>query len=176
MNYRLMLGALPVAAGLLLAACGGYGTGGSTSTPATSGAGSSVTPTPTPSGPATIGTGSTSLGTVLTNPQGLTLYYFTPEKGGTVACTGGCATAWPPLKPTGTLSAPSNISGSLGTVALADGSMEVTYNGWPLHTYAQDTAPGQATGQGIAGKWFAATPSLSASGASPSASANPYGY
>lgn len=149
----------------MLAACGGAATSGSTSAPgsATAAAGST---TSAPSTPATISTGSTSLGTVLTTPQGLTLYYFTPEKGGTIACTGNCASIWPPLKATGTPSAPSGVTGTLATVALADGSMEVTYNGWPLHTYASDTAPGQTSGQGIAGKWFVATPSLTASGGS----------
>jgi hypothetical protein len=49
---------------------------------------------------------------------------------------------------------------------------EVTYNGWPLHTYASDTQPGQTNGQGVEGKWFAATPSTSstATGASSTSS------
>ncbi|MBV8194443.1 MAG: hypothetical protein JOY80_02840, partial [Candidatus Dormibacteraeota bacterium] len=130
-------------------------------------------------------TGSTSLGTVLTTPQGLTLYYFTPEMGGTVVCTGSCASTWPPFKVNGTPTAPSGATGMLGTVALSDGSTQLTYNGWPLHTYAADTAAGQTNGQGIGGKWFAATPGLTSSGpgssgsgaapASPSAS-TAYGY
>lgn len=177
MNHRFLLGVLP-AATLLLAACGGSAATGSTSTPATSAAGGGASPSASASGPRTIATGSTSLGTVLTTPQGLTLYYFTPEKGGTVACTGNCATIWPPLKASGTPSAPSGVTGSLATVQLADGSSEVTYNGWPLHTYASDTAPGQTAGQGVGGKWFVATPGLTASGgsgATPSPS-SPYGY
>lgn len=117
---------------------------------------------------------------MLTTSQGMTLYYFTPEKGGVVACTGGCAATWPPLKASGAESAPSGVTGTLGTVALSDGSMEVTYNGWPLHTYAADTAAGQTNGQGVGGKWFAATPSLSAAGAAAAAkstpTSNPYGY
>lgn len=166
MNHRLTLGVVPLTA-VLLAACGGSGTSGSTSAPAASQSGPGST---------TLSTGSTSLGTVLTNARGLTLYYFTPEKGGTVACTGTCATTWPPLTASGTPSAPSNVTGSLSTVALADGATEVTYNGWPLHTYAQDTAPGQTNGQGIGGKWFAATPGLTAGGGGSSPSASAYGY
>ena len=39
---------------------------------------------------ATVNTRTTSLGTVLTNSKGFTLYYFLPEKGSTLgACTGG---------------------------------------------------------------------------------------
>lgn len=111
---------------------------------------------------------------MLTTPQGLTLYYFTPEKGGVVACTGGCATTWPALKATGAPTKPSSVSGTLGTVALSDGSQEVTYNGWPLHTYAADTAAGQTNGQGVGGKWFAATPALTANGVAPAAATSPY--
>lgn len=166
----------------VLAACGG-------SASTSSGAASSESPTSTASasptaasatpGPTTVSTGSTSLGTVLTTPQGLTLYYFVPEKGGVVACTGGCATTWPPLKASGAETKPSSVTGTLGTVALSDGSMQVTYNGWPLHTYAADSAAGQTNGQGVAGKWFVATPSLTANGAAAAAAtptSNPYGY
>ena len=96
--------------------------------------------------PATLSTMTTSLGTVLTNAQGFTLYYFLPEKNSTIgACTGGCLTAWPPLVATGTPSGPSALTGTLGTVSvMVNGAAEneVTYNGWPLHTYASDTAPG----------------------------------
>ena len=178
---RRLLPVLPLAA-CVLAACGGSESTGSTPSssegPASTGS-ASPTETPTAPGPTTIATGSTSLGTVLTTPAGLTLYYFTPEKGGVVACTGGCATTWPPLKASGAESKPSTATGTLGTVALSDGTMQVTYNGWPLHTYAADTAAGQTNGQGIGGKWFVATPSLASSGAAAAAAApsgNPYGY
>lgn len=151
-----------------LAACGG--TSSSANTPA-GGASSSSAPTasPSPAGPPTVSTGGTSLGTVLVDDHGLTLYFFLPEKGGVVACTGGCASTWPALKASGTASTSAAVTGTLGTVALSDGSTQVTYNGWPLHTYAGDGASGQTNGQGVAGKWFAATPGLTASG--PGASA-----
>ena len=135
------------------------------------------TPAPTPlagappvaTGALTVSTRSTSDGEVLSTLQGFTLYYFTPEKGGVIACTGGCATTWPPLKVTGAETKPSNVPGALGTVALADGSMQVTYEGWPLHTYDLDTQQGETHGQGVAGKWFAATVDLTANGATPAA-------
>lgn len=167
MITRGLIATLTLAAGAL-AACGG--TSSSTNTPA-GGAPSPSESTPTSSVAAqsTVSTGGTSLGTVLVTDQGLTLYFFLPEKGGVVACTGGCASTWPALKARGTPSTSSAVTGTLGTVALPDGSTQVTYNGWPLHTYAGDSAPGQTNGQGVAGKWFAATPSLSASG--PAASA-----
>ena len=94
----------------------------------------------------TVSTGTTSLGTVLTNAQGFTLYYFLPEKNSTIgACTGGCLTVWPPLAATGSPTSTSAVTGTLATVSVTvNGASvnEVTYNGWPLHTYASDTMPG----------------------------------
>ena len=168
-----LLSLLTLAAGVL-AACGGSASNSATATPSagtTSTGAVSPSVTPAASGPTTIATGSTSLGTVLTTPQGLTLYYFTAEKGGLVVCTGTCATNWPPLKASGAETKPPNVPGTLGSVALADGSMQVTYNGWPLHTFAADTAAGQTNGQGVGGKWFAATPGLTANGPAGAAAA-----
>ena len=158
-----------------LAACGG------TSTTNPSGNGSQ--------GSNTIGTGSTSLGTVLTNSAGLTLYYLTTEQGGHDACTNvpGCAAAWPAVAPPsgGSPSGSSAVTGSLAVITASDGSTEVTYNGWPLHTFQGDGgSPGMATGNGIhsfGGTWYAATPGLTASGAgsggaTPGGSSSPYGY
>jgi predicted lipoprotein with Yx(FWY)xxD motif len=146
---------LTLAGGAVLAACGAAGPSNS---PAASSSG------PGSSG-ATILTRSTSLGTVLTDSRGFTLYYFLPEKNSTVgACTGGCLSTWPPLTAAG--SAGSGITGTLGTVAImlnGGAAVEVTYNGWPLHTYAGDTAPGQTSGNGVGNSWFAAMPGTTSS-------------
>jgi predicted lipoprotein with Yx(FWY)xxD motif len=109
-----------------------------------------------------IATGSTSLGTVLTDARGLTLYYLTPEKGTHVVCTGGCAATWPPLRAStpGAQPLPAGVSGTLATVSRPDGTAQVTYNGWPLYHFARDTAPGSVRGQGIGGVWFVAKPGL----------------
>jgi Uncharacterized protein conserved in bacteria len=97
---------------------------------------------------------------------GKTLYTNTKEQGGNIACAGGCAVAWPPL--TGAVTAGSGVTGTLGTVTRPDGSVQVTYNGSPLYYYATDAAAGDATGQGIGGIWYIASPSGAAS--SPAAS------
>ena len=143
-----------LAGAAVLAACGAAGGTGTPSAPGTSAPAATGT---------TVSTGTTSLGTVLTNAQGFTLYYFLPEKNSTIgACTGGCLTVWPPLAATGSPTSTSAVTGTLATVSVTvNGASvnEVTYNGWPLHTYASDTMPGQTTGQGVSGMWFAATPS-----------------
>jgi predicted lipoprotein with Yx(FWY)xxD motif len=169
---------LTLAGAGVLAACGAAGATNTTA-PATSGAGSAGT---------TISTGTTSLGTVLTDSKGFTLYYFLPEKNSTVgACTAGCLTAWPPLVVTGTPTAASGATGTLATVSVmvnGAAATEVTYNGWPLHTFATDTAAGQTGGNGVAGMWFAAMPGTTStstgtttgSKATPTPTSKGYGY
>ena len=160
---------LTLAGAAVLAACGAAGPSNS-APPATSAPGST--------GP-TIATGSTSLGTVLTDSKGFTLYYFLPEKNSTIgACTAGCLAAWPPVVVTGSPTGPTTVTGTLATVSImVNGAAvnQVTYNGWPLHTFASDTAPGQTGGNGVSGNWFAAMPGTtsSATGATTSAGSTP---
>jgi predicted lipoprotein with Yx(FWY)xxD motif len=113
-----------------------------------------------------VSTGTTSLGTVLTDEHGLTIYYFLPEKGGTTAaCNATCLSAWPPVVSSGSPTSSSGVTGTLGVVSITyNGSPvnEVTYNGWPLHTYSGDSASGQTNGQNIGNTWFAAEPATTA--------------
>ena len=95
----------------------------------------------------------TRLGPVLTGPRGLTLYVHAGDTATTSACLDGCATAWPPLAvaPGAAPSAGAGVTGTLGTLPRADGTLQVTYNGMPLYGWTHDTAPGDVTGQGING-------------------------
>ena len=99
------------------------------------------------------------LGRVLTNQDGRTLYLFTQDsKAPSLStCLGDCARTWPPLLATGNVvgGAERNI---VGTLARPDGHVQVTVGGWPVYTFAQDTAPGQAKGHGVEDLWFAVTP------------------
>jgi predicted lipoprotein with Yx(FWY)xxD motif len=143
-------------AALLLAACG-RGNG------ASSGGDS-----PSPSGTAlSVQTDSISgIGTVLANKAGLTLYHNTEESGGTIVCTGGCVSVWPPVLVTGSLPHDTRvIKGTFGTIMRPDGSRQLTINDMPLYTYTGDSGLGQASGQGIQGVWFAVTPSGSSTSA-----------
>jgi predicted lipoprotein with Yx(FWY)xxD motif len=94
---------------------------------------------------------------VLTDEQGRTLYTFKPDTATKTACTGKCAVTWPPLlvKQVGKMDF--GQIGSLSAVQDANG-IQVQANGHFLYTFSKDTAPGQANGQGVAGKWFVATP------------------
>jgi len=174
---------LALAALLLLAACGSNSTStgsGSTTTPTASGSGSGnnggygggkygnggggTTPTASSSKnliqTATVTVNGKSE-TVLTNGQGLTLYYRTSDSPPSTVCSGGCASAWPPLLFTGsgTPTSASTLPGKLSVQATANGN-QVEYNGHPLYTYSGDTGPGQANGEGLANVWFVVTPDL----------------
>lgn len=140
----------------VLGACSYGTTGGGSTTPSSGGGGA-----------ATLTVSHTSAGDSLAGANGMTLYINTKESGGTIACTGGCATAWPPL--IGTATAGSGVTGALGTITRPDGSVQVTYNGAPLYYYATDAAAGDAAGQGVGGIWFIASPSGAAASAAPSA-------
>jgi predicted lipoprotein with Yx(FWY)xxD motif len=90
-------------------------------------------------------------GTVLVDSKGFTLYYFEKDKkGGSSTCYGACAGGWPPLTTEG---APKGMSGvqasKLGTTKRSDGTMQVTYAGWPLYTYVADTKPGEDNGTDV---------------------------
>jgi|HubBroStandDraft_1064217.scaffolds.fasta_scaffold05805_1 predicted lipoprotein with Yx(FWY)xxD motif len=104
---------------------------------------------------------------VVTNAKGLTLYWFVPDTTTTSKCTGSCATYWPPL--TGPVSAGVGVTGSLGSIIRSNGAMQATYDGHPLYTYAADSAPGQAKGNGLnasGGVWY----EMTVSGAKPATS------
>ena len=84
---------------------------------------------------------------LLTNANGLTLYWFAPDTSTKSACYGSCAAYWPPV--TGTPSAGSGVTGTLGTINRTDGTKQATYDGHPLYTYIGDSAPGTASGNNI---------------------------
>jgi predicted lipoprotein with Yx(FWY)xxD motif len=141
---------IPLAA-LAVAACGGGG------------AATAASPPKTPQGAsATVGVAHTSLGSILVNAQGHTLYLFLADVGIKSECSGACATAWPPLLATGNPTAGAGLTASkLGTTTRSDGTKQVTYNGHPLYLFFKDKKPGQTTGQGVTAfgaPWYALTP------------------
>jgi predicted lipoprotein with Yx(FWY)xxD motif len=86
----------------------------------------------------------------------MTLYIYTKDTPGVSNCSGGCATAWPPLLVAAgaTPTADSKFTGKLGTIQRADGTTQVTVNGMPVYYYAKDKNPGDAVGQKVGGVWF----------------------
>jgi predicted lipoprotein with Yx(FWY)xxD motif len=84
---------------------------------------------------------------LLTNANGLTLYWFAPDTSTKSACYGSCAAYWPPV--TGNPLAGPGVTGRLGTITRTDGTTQATYDGHPLYTYIGDHAPGTASGNNI---------------------------
>ena len=102
-----------------------------------------------------------TLGQVVTDQNGLTLYRFDKDKAkpSVSNCNGACAEMWPPaLGDSANLQLQGVDAALVGAVTRADGTKQLTLNGWPLYTYAKDTAAGDAKGQGVGKTWFAATP------------------
>jgi predicted lipoprotein with Yx(FWY)xxD motif len=98
---------------------------------------------------ARVSAASSSLGKIIVDGRGRTLYLFEKDRRGRSACSGACATYWPPLITRGKPIAGRGARRSLlGTIRRANGSQQVTYAGHPLYRYVQDTKPGQTRGEG----------------------------
>jgi predicted lipoprotein with Yx(FWY)xxD motif len=171
MRNRWWAAPLVAGAAALIAACGSASTPpASHSTTKPPAAGASVTPQ-SGSHSVTIMTHSTSKGTVLTNGQGRTIYWFAKDTATTSNCSGTCSTYWPPVVGTPAAAAGTSLPKGFGTITRSDGQVQATYDGHPLYTYMGDTAAGQVTGNGLnlsGGLWWAMTPNGARLGSSPS--------
>lgn len=177
----------PLALALLAAAaCSSGGSSSSSSSPsAAAPASSAASPaSPASSGSGTVITTATSSGgKFLTNGSGRAVYLFTADSSDKSACSGACASAWPPVVATGSPTPAGGVTASdLGTITRSDGTRQVTYDGHPLYYFVGDTGPGTDKGQGLdafGAKWWLVAPSgssitsavtISGSGASSSPS------
>ncbi len=101
-----------------------------------------------------------ALGPYLADASGRTLYVFDRDTINVSNCTGQCAENWPPLtvESADALSAAEGIPGMLGTIEREDGTLQVTYNGWPLYYWSRDEAAGDVSGHRVGRVWWVATP------------------
>ena len=169
-----------VATGGLLSACGGDDSDASSDTTAAAAAttaapaggastsatdaygypvSSSATTAPPATASATAGgtlqLGDTTLGKVLVDQAGMTLYMFTKDtQGQTSTCVDKCLAAWPAFSAASPTAGTGLDAAMLSTIARPDGSPQIAYDGWPLYYYAEDAKPGDVTGQGSNGVWF----------------------
>ena len=129
---------------------------------------------------ATVSVANTGLGKILVDSQGKTLYLFQQDTGTKSTCSGGCATAWPPLRASGKPTAGGGATASMiGTTPRSDGKPQVTYNGHPLYYYQGDSNPGDTNGQGVnafGAPWYVLSPSGNAITTAPSSSSGSNGY
>ncbi|MBI4337362.1 MAG: hypothetical protein HY683_06000 [Chloroflexi bacterium] len=109
-----------------------------------------------------------TLGQMITDASGRSLYLFTRDQANVTNCYEGCGRAWPPLLTTGAPVVGDGANAALlGTITRNDGYVQVTYNGVPLYYYAPDVKPGDATGQNVGGVWFVVAPDGSGIGMPP---------
>jgi predicted lipoprotein with Yx(FWY)xxD motif len=112
---------------------------------------------------ATVKTRSTSLGTILVDSKGRTLYLFEKDTKNKSKCSGACAANWPPTLVSGKPTAGGKaVSSRLGTTKRADGKRQVTYAGHPLYTFVLDkNKPGSTKGEGVdafGAEWYVVGP------------------
>ncbi|MBD0254487.1 MAG: hypothetical protein ICV83_02110 [Cytophagales bacterium] len=118
---------------------------------------------PTPDNPAPAAanvklTNNATLGNVLTDKDGRTLYFFTKDADGTSVCTGGCLAAWPLFYEKEIAPGQGLNAADFGVITRADGAKQTTYKGLPLYRFANDAAAGDAKGEGLGTTWFVAKP------------------
>jgi predicted lipoprotein with Yx(FWY)xxD motif len=134
-----------------ISACGGAAYGVNTSAPAKAGKAASVD------------LRTTTLGRILADSRGRTLYEFAKDTGKRSTCRGACAAEWPPLITKGRPGAGAGVSArKLSTTRRANGARQVTYAGHPLYRFTADTKAGQTNGQGVnafGARWYAVTAS-----------------
>jgi predicted lipoprotein with Yx(FWY)xxD motif len=135
---------------LVIAGCGSSG-GSSSNSPSSSNAGPTVT------------AASSSLGRIITDGQGRTLYQFAKDTGMSSNCTGTCASLWPPFTASSKPAAGSGVTANaIKLVKRSDGAKQVTLGGHPLYYFSGDKSAGQTNGQGLndfGAKWFTTGPS-----------------
>lgn len=113
---------------------------------------------PAPAATALVSTGTTSLGDVLVDASGLSLYGFTEDVDGVPTCADACADAWPPVL-LDSAELPADLDPAVFSVSeRADGTFQLNAGVWPLYRFAGDAAPGDVNGQNSGDVWFLATP------------------
>lgn len=109
----------------------------------------------TPQRPAKVGLAEHStLGSILTDGAGMSLYLFDNDTPGMSSCSGGCLTSWPALLTEHGTTALNNVTGTLGTITRGDGSVQVTVNDMPVYYWANDAAAGDAGGHSLGSVWW----------------------
>jgi len=162
MKSKYLIFTLLVALAILVSACGTQATPtqapAPTAAPVTQAAATAAQApaAATPSGPAMVNIGTNAThGSILVDDKGMSLYLYTKDTPNTSTCYDKCATAWPALLTNGNAVGGSGVDASkFGTTTRTDGTIQVTYNGWPLYYFAKDKQPGDVTGQGVGTVWY----------------------
>ena len=157
MNLRIAAG-LAVAA--LAVALTGCTTPAAEEPPADTGTSTEAeTEAPEETSSAALTTADSSLGEIVVDGEGMTVYMFDNDTQGADAsvCEGECATNWPAVTTDSENPEVEGVTGEVGTIEGVDGSTQVTLNGWPLYYFVGDEAAGDTNGQGVNQVWWVLT-------------------
>jgi predicted lipoprotein with Yx(FWY)xxD motif len=102
-----------------------------------------------------------TFGSVLTDSDGFTLYFFAPDAKGNANCLDGCADIWPAFFAENLTIDAGLDQSDFATITRTDGQTQTTYKGWPLYTFANDAQAGEINGDGAGGTWFVGKPDYS---------------
>jgi predicted lipoprotein with Yx(FWY)xxD motif len=104
-------------------------------------------------GEATVLVASSDLGDILTDADGMTIYYFANDTEGVSNCDADCLANWPPVLVDGEPTAGDGVEAELGTIDV-EGETWLTVNGFPAYTFAGDAAAGDVNGQAVGDVWW----------------------
>jgi predicted lipoprotein with Yx(FWY)xxD motif len=155
MRTRLMAAPMLGLAVLLAACSSGAASPAAPASAAPASAAASEAPASAPAPEAaTVNLADTTLGKVLVDGKGMTLYVFTPDNASDSTCYDKCEASWPVLKGASVTAGAGLTAADFGATTRKDGTAQVTFKKWPLYTFAGDTAAGETKGQGLGGKWY----------------------
>lgn len=171
------IGALWIGAIFALSSCGPGGSYGGSQTA------QSQPTSPSPGSAVALKVGHTSLGKVLVDSQGMTVYLLTADQPNKSTCSTQCLAYWSPVAAPKAGTKTSGVTAPVGRTESSAGAPMATVGGWPLYTFVKDQAPGDVQGEGVAsfgGVWYAVSPSgqpvKANSGSAPSSSSGGGGY
>ncbi|MEO9254622.1 MAG: hypothetical protein ABI305_03720 [Tepidiformaceae bacterium] len=157
----MILIAIASMAALGLAGCSPAMNSGGSSSGSKSNSGTPSAAPAKPSQTAELTTATTSLGAVVVNDKGMTVYFFDKDtkNEASSACTGQCISAWPAVTTLSSKPTVTGVTGPIGMITTAHGAKQITISGLPIYTFSGDSAPGDMKGQGLHGVWWAVSPS-----------------
>lgn len=154
------------AVALTALALSGCSASGGTTDSASSPAASSPSAASGPAAPAESGgggelaTATSSLGDIVVDGKGMTVYYFDKDTAGSgvSACAGQCLTNWPAVPAASDSPVVDGVTGEVGVITGTEGNPQLTLNGLPLYYFAGDSAPGDVNGQAVSDVWWVIAP------------------
>lgn len=102
-----------------------------------------------------------TFGQMLTDSEGVSLYFFAPDSKGDSNCSDGCLNNWPVFYESDLTLDEGLDADNFGSIMRSDGASQTTYKGWPIYYFAGDSAEGEVNGDGVNGLWFVAKPDYS---------------